>query len=920
MEKSVAPANRRRSHVGASQAPPEDDAVFPGDLRSLQRAYLKVERSRRWALRVRAACGAIILSGVPQVFFILSAKPHGYGLWWSLVWAALVPALAVLPLAAASYRRSTRRRNAMAARFFEAGLRVEPDGSVVTDEAHPRLVLAAPAPDAARKIAPRPERPRGTAAAREERTAASTLAGMLAVAAALLLGLAVPPMDSLAHLTAVSVLLGIMWYSRVAAEGRDAGIHRVLVLILGAFVTVRYIVWRGMYTLEANDLVGFVFALLLYAAEIYSAIIHIVGCVVNVQPLRRSALTMADLPAGAPVPTVDVMVPSYNEDPALLEVTLRAALRMRYPADKLRVHLLDDGGTDEKIAQADPIKAAAARERRARLQALCRRLGANYITRPRNEGAKAGNINHGLRLTDGDLVAILDADHVPTVDFLDHTVPWFVRYDDVFLVQTPHFMANPDPIERNLLRLFRRMPSENDMFYRTVQRGLDFWSCCSFFCGSAAVLRRRHLEEIGGLAGDSVTEDIETALALHRRGYRSIYVDKPMVAALTPETFTGLITQRTRWAQGMLQILLLKRPLLGPGLRWHQRLGYMNSLLFWLFPFARAIFLTAPLAYLVFGLRVYNASLREIVGYTVPHVIAIYMVSALLFGRMRWPLISELYEVVQCPFLLRAAVRVLLAPRKPAFVVTPKGESLERDFLSPLARPFYFLFWLVLLGFVFGAWRFHAYPMARELTGVVLAWNLFNFITVLAALGVLHERRQRRGAPRVPVREPAFLVTQDGTRLACTITDISAGGARLCVAADAVSSPPAVGDRLQLLAYSHPLGRVVELPVELRAITRGDGAVSLGVRFSAGDERLADEAVILAFGDSGRWQFFQDRRSRPVDGAVALGMVLRQVWEPLALHGLALVRSRAQHLRRLRSRLVHQPPATGLVPGGSSSG
>ena len=119
-------------------------------------------------------------------------------------------------------------------------------------------------------------------------------------------------------------------------------------------------------------------------------------------------------------------------------------------------------------------------------------------------------------------------------------------------MQTPHFFLNPDPVERNL-DTFDRMPSENEMFYSVIQKGLDGYNA-SFFCGSAAVLRRKHIMEIGGIQGETITEDAETALELHARGYHSAYVARPMVAGLSPETFSGFIVQRMRWAQGMAQI------------------------------------------------------------------------------------------------------------------------------------------------------------------------------------------------------------------------------------------------------------------------------------------------------------------------------------------------------------------------------
>lgn len=467
-----------------------------------------------------------------------------------------------------------------------------------------------------------------------------------------------------------------------------------------------------MYTLSAGDWVSLIAMWLLYVAELYAAFTHVISCLVNINPLIRPEKTIRDLNPEL-LPTVDILIPTYNESADILDVTLRAAKQLNYPPEKLHVHLLDDGGTLQKRTQADRPARQAAIERANELKSLCQNLAVTYHSRDKNEYAKAGNVNSALQHTQSDLVVILDADHVPTADFLDKTVPWLVTNPKVFLVQTPHFMANPDPVERNYFAAFTRMPSENDMFYGTIQQGLDFWNA-SFFCGSAAVLRRAHLDEVGGLSGKSVTEDAETAYDLHALGYESVYVNRPMVSGLAPETLNAFITQRMRWAQGMTQILLLKKPQTAEGLSLMQRAGYLSSILFWLFPFARIIFLLMPLAYLVFGLQIYHASLTEILAYTIPHVIATYQLSTLLFGRTRWPLVSELYEILQCTFTLRALVRVFRNPKAPSFVVTPKGENLEKNFVSPLSGVFYGLITLLLLGVVIGFYKLVNEPLTRR--------------------------------------------------------------------------------------------------------------------------------------------------------------------------------------------------------------
>src|SRR5699024_4667708 len=210
----------------------------------------------------------------------------------------------------------------------------------------------------------------------------------------------------------------------------------------------------------------------------------------------------------------------------------------------------------------------------------------------------------------------------------------------------------PDPLERSL-GTFERMPGENEMFYGVVQRGLDRWNA-SFFCGSAALLRRNALEQVGGFSGRTIMEDCEIALDLHDEGCESLYVDRPMVAGLQPETFGSFIRQRTRWCQGMIQIFLLKNPLFKRGLNFGQRLGYLSSNLFWFFGLARLSFFMLPLFYLFFGLAIYVATPAEFVAYTSFYIVATLLTASYLFGRTRWPLLSELYEFIQSVFTARA--------------------------------------------------------------------------------------------------------------------------------------------------------------------------------------------------------------------------------------------------------------------------
>lgn len=629
---------------------------------------------------------------------------------------------------------------------------------------------------------------------------------------------------------------------------------RIVFLLIAAFLSVDYFYWRTFYTLAYYDPISFTCAILLYFAELYGFIVYALSIFVNIEPLDRQP---EPLPENRDEwPTVDIMVPSYNEAPELLEITLLSALNVNYPKNKFKVYLLDDGGTDQRCQSPKPEVAAASQARRAALQKLCADCGAIYVTRKLNLHAKAGNINNGLQRSDGELVLILDADHVPSRDILENTTGLFLKDPKLFLVQTPHFFTNPDPIEKNL-DTFSRMPSENEMFYKVIQKGLDFWNS-AFFCGSAAVLRRSCLKEVGGIAGDTITEDAETALTLHSKGYNSAYIERPMIAGLSPETLGGFIGQRIRWAQGMVQIFLLKNPLLIPGLTLPQRLCYFSSCFFWFFGYARIVFILAPFAFLIFGLKIYNTNFFDFAAFALPHLFTVFLVSDFLFGKVRWSFVSELYELIQAVYTLPAIAKVFLNPRAPTFNVTAKGETLEKDFVSPLARPFFILIICTVVAIGFGINRWIAYPLDRFASSVTLFWAFFNLSLLLAALGALLERRQRRAQARTMADLTGKLHTKR-TTMEVKITDLSNGGASLAM--DRMVEPLLMlQERAELEVQLEGREETLRFPVVIRNFRSRPGTLYTGVQFMPETLEERRGVVDLVNGSSLRWMEFQRRR------------------------------------------------------------
>ena len=634
------------------------------------------------------------------------------------------------------------------------------------------------------------------------------------------------------------------------------GTWRLIALAFGTAIVMRYIYWRTTSTLPpVNQIENFIPGFLLYLAEVYSVGMLALSLFVVAMPMpsRPSRAAAIDY-----FPHVAVFVPSYNEESGLLANTLAAACAMDYPADKIDIWLLDDGGTLQKRQSNVLVEAQTAKARHVELQQLCADLGVNYLTRDRNEHAKAGNLNNGMRHSKGELIAVFDADHAPARDFLLQTVGYFDDDPKLFLVQTPHFFLNPDPLERNL-QTFERMPSENEMFYGVIQRGLDKWNA-AFFCGSAAVLRRKALMETDGFSGLSITEDCETALSLHSRGWNSIYIDKPLIAGLQPATFASFIGQRSRWAQGMMQILRFRFPLLKSGLSLPQRFCYMSSTLFWLFPFPRTIFLFAPLFYLFFDLEIFTASGGEFLAYTLAYMLVKLMMQNYLYGSFRWPWISELYEYIQTVHLLPAVVSVMLSPRKPTFKVTAKDESILVSRLSEISRPFFVFFAVLLVAFFVTIYRVYTEPYKADVTLVVGGWNLLNLILAGCALGVVSERGEKSSTRRVRVNRRCEFGVGDNWHPA-NIEDVSVHGARIRVIdRDLGRVPAGTSARMRFKPFKGDDDAV--LPIVIRNVEVTGETVDIGCRYLPEEPSHHGLVADLIFANSDQWSQFQRARRR----------------------------------------------------------
>jgi cellulose synthase (UDP-forming) len=683
------------------------------------------------------------------------------------------------------------------------------------------------------------------------------------------------------------VMLGL-WLRRADTKSQRITLTMVL---LSIFTSSRYIVWRLMITATHpipghgwRHAVDLAFVTVLLGAESFAYLTLLLGYFQTLRPLHRQPVPLPD--DVRRWPTVDVFIPTYNEPIHVVRQTVISALYMDWPRDKLRVYILDDG-------------------KRESFRALADELGAEYIIRSRNNHAKAGNLNHALLKTRGEFVAIFDCDHVPTRSFLQVTLGAFLKDERLALVQTPHHFYSPDPFERNL-KQFRRVPNEGELFYGLIQDGNDFWNS-SFFCGSCAVLRRKPLEAIGGIAVETVTEDAHTALRMQSLGWRTAYLNLPQAAGLATESLAGHIGQRIRWARGMTQILRTDNPLLKPGLRWHQRLCYLNAMLSFMFAVPRLIFLTAPLAFLLLGRRNIAGSGAALLGLAMPHMIIASITNSRIQGKFRHSFWNEVYEAVLAPYIVLPTLFALVNPKFGKFNVTPKGGLIERSYFDlNTARPFLLLLMLNVAGLFAAVPRFLWWNASDRASVVAnLTWALYNMLILAVAAATAFEVHQRRSSVRITMHIPARLSVPEHPDILCETRDLSTSGAALHFRdGDDASAVSATG-----IIFEHR-GREWLFPCEV--IGANGGVYRLRFKPLTTEQERMLTLVIYSRADT----WIHAALERPVDAPLrSLALIARLAMQGLKMTAKALCRPGTWAAALLFVPCLHLHAATtGRVP------
>lgn len=553
----------------------------------------------------------------------------------------------------------------------------------------------------------------------------------------------------------VSFIL-LLWLIVMIVRSIAGYLPKVALVTLSIIVSSRYLWWRYTSTLNIGDNIDVFLGVILICAETYTWLVLLLGFLQMAWPLQRKPVS---LPADSRLwPSVDIFIPTYQEELSIIRTTILAALNIDWPEDKVNIFILDDG-------------------KRSSIQEFATQINVGYITRDNNLHAKAGNINQALTVTKGDYVTIFDCGHIPVRSFLQLTMGWFLEDKNLALIQTPHHSYSPDLFARNP-GSFKTMPDENSLFYGMVQSDDASWNE-AFFSGSCAVLKRSALLEVGGIAVETITEAAHTALRLQRKGYSSAYINVIQASGLVPETLPQHIGKRIRWARGMAQIFRIENPLLATRLNIAQRLCYANAMLHFLNGIPRLIFLLAPLGFLFFHSYLIYAPAVEIVLYALPVIVLSNIAKSYIQQKQRYSFWVGIYEAVLEWYITAVAAIALINPKN----VNATGGSFEAGIFD-LARfkPYVCLIALNLSAAVFALARYLFGP-ANEQAMVVLnfAWAACNLMILGIAIGVTQESKQMRLQRRIKASTEVIIKKASGHLICALMEDYSDSGLGLCI-------------------------------------------------------------------------------------------------------------------------------------------
>ncbi|MGC9145030.1 MAG: glycosyltransferase family 2 protein [Nitrososphaeria archaeon] len=400
---------------------------------------------------------------------------------------------------------------------------------------------------------------------------------------------------------------------------------------------------------------------------------------------------------------VAAFVTSYNEDPEIVKGTLRSvkvALRGRGG-----VFLLDDS-TDEKIVKE--------------LSEFCKNNGIYYFHRSTRRGFKAGAINDALKQIDDkyDLVAIFDADQRPNEDFFDEVIPYF-NDEKIAFVQVPQKYTELRT------KVAEGSRYQQNPFLYLIMQGRDYVS--AFSLGSGTVYRISALKEAGYIDESSITEDVSTSISIHELGYKSRYVNKPLIWYGEPPTdINAYFIQQSRWSFGSFQVI---KKILKSNLSFSAFVDYLSGWFYWLEAGPLTLFqLLAPPIFILLDIPIVRINPALYALIYLPFVVFSFSFYGLVMRGKEYGLKGFLYHqfleyMVFFPVTL--SFLAWLFRKKVPFRVTPKGKTVKysRQLIAHIF--FLILLYLTLIKGIIATY-FTGNILLKDALIINVAWATFH--------------------------------------------------------------------------------------------------------------------------------------------------------------------------------------------------
>lgn len=548
---------------------------------------------------------------------------------------------------------------------------------------------------------------------------------------------------------------------------RNNAVARVVIIGLGMWLMWRYLLWRIGETLPPP---GYTLEYLIGMVFIVVELLSVIGATLSMFWMTkvRSRTRSQDADEGVQrlrreraAPLIDVFICTYNEGREVVLPTIMGALGIEY--SNKRVWVLDDG-------------------KRPWLKDFCRMAGCGYITRPNNDHAKAGNINHALERIavlrrKPEYIAILDADFVCEPEILERTLALMHFDDKVAVVQTPQYFVNPDPIQRNL-SAESVWPDEQRYFFDIVLEAKDVWNA-AFCCGTSALIRYRALRELGGMPTESVTEDYLLSLSLRERGYQTVYLNEQLSAGLAPEGLREYLTQRSRWCLGFVQIF---RGPHGPfsvrsSISWVDRLTLVDTFLYWSATHAfRVLAIIIPAIYLLFDIKPVYAGLYDAIDHIFPFLVVMTLANGWLTQWRVLPIMSEVSQLLSAHTVLGSVAAGLLYPKNQKFKVTLKGGDRSRRFIQWPMMVVFLGYLFVTISAILTAFLINTDEAMRDSASVALVWCWYNLVLLLLSCLICVESPRRETGGRAM---GTLAVSHEGRTEFFRALDITSGSVEL---------------------------------------------------------------------------------------------------------------------------------------------